>query len=328
MINDLPSKMSTIVANYVTNTQGLKLFKQSMSNYNGNIEISEQNIDLVTELTLSRIKRRRPSLIVDCQNTSDPIERAKIYCKNKIPFVMITPNIFHDDLENIINKYNNVAVIDSPMSTPTIYFQDLIRYISNGNSYNVNDYHIKIINSHSPKNENIVQAIEDMTNKLRAEVKSIEQQIVIDPNKQLKIGIPKNTLKEHYFTRLFFFKEQGNDLGEFKVNQDSLILPFNQYLKQVALTHDTTLETIPARGIYQKGNKVVSNKRGIALTQRPVLGRNSSGKHIIGAEIISRVYGKNAYAYEILEAIQFLQRKVLLKEEHGIFSMKNVMTDI
>ncbi|HJN56759.1 MAG: dihydrodipicolinate reductase C-terminal domain-containing protein [Candidatus Woesearchaeota archaeon] len=233
MVNGLPGKVATVVAEYINESKNLDLFPYALTG----IDISEKTcdingdgIELITADRRDEIKRRKkPEISVDFTHPSAVDSNVEFYCQNRLPFVMgttggkrDTPG--EDNLDTIEQRVRDseiVAVIAPNMAKPIVLLQEMIRYASKTFPDAFKGYSLGTVESHQKgkaDTSGTAKAMVDYFNKLGIPFKKDEIVMIREPYKQLIMGIPKDALTGHGWHTYTLKSENGSVLLRFTHN--------------------------------------------------------------------------------------------------------------
>ncbi|MCK5630465.1 MAG: dihydrodipicolinate reductase [Nanoarchaeota archaeon] len=205
MVNGLPGKVSTVVAEHVMKADDLVLHPYSLTGQ----EVEESKIN-VGGLEISLIKSNereaflalgdKPYISVDFTHPSAVNSNAEFYCQNGLPFVMGTTGGDREALEETVRNSDNIAVIAPNMAKQIVAFQAMMKDAADTFPDAFKGYNLEITESHQKgkaDTSGTAKAMIGYFNALGIPFTKDEIVMVREPSEQLKMGIPKDALTGH-----------------------------------------------------------------------------------------------------------------------------------
>jgi len=215
MVNGLPGKMATKVAEHIAKSEDLELIKYSltgpeiegMQKYSGIegyiISLIEPKHRFYFRTKIKNIfgaELSKDFISVDYTHPSAVNENAEFYCSNGLNFVMGTTGGDRKKLEEDVKKSKICAVIAPNMAKQIVAFQAMIEYAAKTFPDVFKGYKLEIKESHQKgkaDTSGTAKAMVNYFNKLGIPF-SAEQIIMIrDPEEQKKMGVPDEYLGGH-----------------------------------------------------------------------------------------------------------------------------------
>jgi 4-hydroxy-tetrahydrodipicolinate reductase len=139
-------------------------------------------------------------IVVDFSHPSAVIDNANFYCSHKIPFVMGTTGGNRVELEAIVKKSRNCAVIAPNMAKQIVAFQAMMEFAAKNFPNAFKDYTLEIVESHQKGKADTSGTAKAMVEYFNAlGIKFSKEQIVMirEPEMQMHMGIPEEALTGH-----------------------------------------------------------------------------------------------------------------------------------
>jgi len=246
MVNGLPGKMASRVADYVNRAEDLELFPFSLTGP----EIEQERFDKVHLVKprdrddflkdLKKFQHARtlyPFISVDFTQPSAVNTNAEFYCRYGFDFVMGTTGGDRKLLEDTVIKSRTSAVIAPNMAKPIVLFQSMIQYAAENFPDAFRGYSLEIVESHQKGKADTSGTALSMVEKpdgtkgyfnlLGMPFKKEQIKMIRDPKIQLEMGIPEVYLTGHGWhtyalkseddTVLFRFTHNVNGRGVYAV---------------------------------------------------------------------------------------------------------------
>jgi 4-hydroxy-tetrahydrodipicolinate reductase len=237
MVNGLPGKMASKVAEYVSSAANWEYpFWLCRSSLTG-AEVSQREItvnDLV--FSLFRPYERRDAMLVDFvrswqskgqfiavdfSHPSAVNENAELYCSLGIPFVMGTTGGDRARLEEAIRQSGNCAVVAPNMAKQIVAFQAMMEFASKNFPNVFKGYTLEIVESHQKGKADTSGTAKAMVEYFNAMgIPFSKDQIVMirEPEQQKEMGIPEDALTGHGWHTYTSRSPDGSILFQFTHN--------------------------------------------------------------------------------------------------------------
>ena len=233
MVNGLPGKMATLIAEKVLESNDFYLFGYSLTGP----EIKEnfafiRNSDKQKGMILIRPNLREIKgesfyrsfdgvIGVDYTHPNTVNENADFYCKNQLPFVMGTTGGDRKALEERVKNSEISAVIAPNMAKQIVAFQAMMKYAAENFPDVFRDYSLEIKESHQRGKADTSGTAKSMLgyfNKLGIPFTKEQIAMVREPEEQLKMGVPENALTGHGWHTYNLKSKDGNVFFQFTHN--------------------------------------------------------------------------------------------------------------
>lgn len=214
MVNGLPGKMATKVFERLISTSAERYginFGTRMDSLTGP-EINQDKIKIAgLEIHLIKPEKRKvikdkywpkdlPLIAVDFSHPSAVIDNANFYCSQKIPFVMGTTGGNRAELEDIVKKSRNCAVIAPNMAKQVVAFQSMMAFAAKNSPNAFKGYTLEIVESHQEgkaDTSGTAKAMVEYFNALGIPFSKDQIIMIRDPKRQRVLGVPKEALSGH-----------------------------------------------------------------------------------------------------------------------------------
>ena len=349
MVNGLPGKMATLVAERVLQEKDMKLFPFSLTGQD--IELSYVDIgkngsfvSLVKPMdreTEGKCFYKSFKGIIGVDYIADPSNpnavnaNVEFYCRNGLNSVVGSTGGDRKALEERAKNSKIVILPASNMAAPVVALQEFIQDFANENPRLFKGYKIETKESHQEKKSDpsgTAIAISKSWAKLGIEgmpydVRDVEAikssypkplvdrfgnsfRMIRNPEEQKEIGVPEEFLSGHGWHT--YTIEAPYDQGN---NLEHLKHAFSQFFVEGASAFE--------------GYKI-SN-------EHPVIGAISPDKNVLlrmwdtgddSLEITHNINGRSVYVDGTMQAIRFLDRKVRAGERGKVYSMIDVLTEV
>jgi len=342
MVNGLPGKMATEVANKMSAIHNLNLPIGPFSEFNliaysltgpeikeycasAGLAVKKEIILIKPDKREEQIKKMKNNygnfISVDFTQPDSVNENADFYCRHELPFVMGTTGGDRKALEERVKNSDICAVIAPNMAKQIVAFQSLMENIANVNPGALKGCALEIVESHQQGKKDTsgtAKAMVSYFNKLGIPFTAEQIEMIRDPAEQREIGIPEEYLRGHAW-HTYEVKVSKENIEASKLNEHII------YLK------DTLKD-------FLENDKVFSDYESKSYTRliSPILERQSKDKtvtfsvtHWPGVYTIfsHRVNGRSIYADGTLDAIKFLDKKVQAGEKGRVYSMIDVLKE-
>lgn len=228
MVNGLPGKMATKVAEHVIQSPDFEIVPISFSGSScrkSMIKVGGQYVSLVWPETREDINRdeisQAPPLHVDYTKPQAVNPNADYYCRNMLPFVMGTTGGDRKALEERVKDSDVVAVIAPNMAKQIVAFQAMMQYAAETFPNLFSGYTLEIRESHQQgkaDTSGTARAMVGYFNRLGIPFKEDQIVMVRDPERQLELGVPEEHLKGHGWHTYTLRSNDGTVLFEFTHN--------------------------------------------------------------------------------------------------------------
>lgn len=263
MVNGLPGKVSTVVAEHIAQDNNLILHPYSFTGQ----DIPQEKVN-VGGLEISLIKPDgrdgflasgdKPYISVDYTHPSAVNSNAEFYCQNNLPFVMGTTGGDRDALEETVRNSNNVAVIAPNMAKQIVAFQSMMKYAADTFPDAFKGYTLEITESHQKgkaDTSGTAKAMIGYFNALGVPFTKDQIKMVREPSEQLSMGIPEDALTGH-----------GWHTYALKSDNESVLFQFTHNVNGRDVYADGTIS-----GINYLAQKIQSGEKGKVYTMMDVL---------------------------------------------------------
>lgn len=225
MINGLPGKVATVIANHVARHDQLHLHPYSLT---GN-DIAQDRV-IVGGLEVSLIKpverksflaERKPDISVDYTHPSAVNSNAEFYCEHNLPFVMGTTGGDRAALLYTVSASDTVAVIAPNMAKQIVAFQAMLKFAAENFPEAFRGYSLEIVESHQKgkaDTSGTAKAMIGYFNSLGIPFTKDQIRMIREPDEQIEIGIPKDALTGHGWHTYTLKSEDESVLFEFTHN--------------------------------------------------------------------------------------------------------------
>ena len=204
MVNGLPGKVASLVAEHVARHEGLCLYPYSLTGE----DILEDKVTLGgLEIALIKPKDRdsflreeKPDISVDYTHPLAVNSNAEFYCKHNLPFVMGTTGGDRTALLNTVHNSNTVAVIAPNMAKQIVAFQAMMNFAAQTFPGVFDGYSLEIVESHQKgkaDTSGTAKAMVGYFNALGVPFTKDEIQMIREPDEQRAMGVPEDALLGH-----------------------------------------------------------------------------------------------------------------------------------
>lgn len=223
MINGLPKNMPSLMESAIAKNAGYQVIYDSLTGPDTTEKFYKDVINLHTpryhEETLERVSSSFGGRIIAIDFT-EIIGNVDIYCKNKIPFIMVTTGGDRDALSEIIEESEISAVIAPNMSTPIVMLMDILKYATDHYPNAIDGWKIRII-GHQAKKKGANETTMTIGNILKSMgLKCVPKNIRLIQEKieQRLMSNPANVIDEHGWHEYSLLSPDGNVELKFKRN--------------------------------------------------------------------------------------------------------------
>ncbi len=209
MVNGLPGKMASKVAEHVVRDNNLELIPFALTG----ADISEcsyctSNTGPIELIKLHErdskieevISKYFPFISVDFTQPNAVNENGYFYCRNNLPFVMGTTGGDRKSLEDRVKISDISAVIAPNMAKQIVAFQAMMQYAAENFPDVFRGYTLEIVESHQKgkaDTSGTARAMVGYFNELGIPFKPEQIQMIREPDDQLDMGIPEEHLGGH-----------------------------------------------------------------------------------------------------------------------------------
>ncbi len=230
MVNGLPGKVATKVAEHIAGDSGLKLLPYALTGpeiLDKTTHIGSTTIELIhpdkrQELIDSVKQTEEDFVCVDFTHPNAVNDNASFYCKNNIAFVMGTTGGDRDQLANTIKASRTAAVIAPNMAKQIVAFQAMMEYAAKTFPGMFNGYSLEVKESHQKgkaDTSGTAKAMIEYFNKLGTPFSKDQIIMERDPEVQrTKWGIPDAYLSGHGWHTYTLRSEDGTVFFQFTHN--------------------------------------------------------------------------------------------------------------
>jgi 4-hydroxy-tetrahydrodipicolinate reductase len=350
MVNGLPGKMATAIAERVLGSEEFSLVPFSLTGP----EISEMESIVSTsraatsvalihsagrEILAEQLKEENPFISVDATQPSAVNDNADFYCRHSSPFVMLTTGGDRTALEARIRNSDIAALPHTNMAAPIVRLLDFMDQYSQANEGALASCVLGVTESHQAKkidtsgtartmlkyfrrlgikmDDKLVEAVDKFKMKEPEDVTlplGYDSQFTLIRNSktQLALGIPAEHLGGHgWHTYGIETKDANGYMALFKLRGE--------------------LNSVFMDGRALKGYSVDFLNENLAEAISPdknvLLGavelRQSQG--FFGLSITHNINGRSVYVDGTMDAIRFLDKKVHDGEKGKVYSMIDVL---
>lgn len=321
MVNGLPGKMASEVAEHIVRSQGFKVYSFSLTGseipvFYHSIETNAHMVGLVKPVEREDFFRGhakdKPKMCVDFTHPSAVNANAELYCRYKLPFVMGTTGGDRDLLTKVVANSDISAVIAPNMAKQIVTLQALMEGFANENANSLDGYTLNIDESHQ-------KGKADTSGTAKAMVKYFQTLGILFDNNQIRmirnpvtqreIGVPEAHLSGHGWHRYTLESPHGrydkptqlfSEIEEF-LDSSPVFAGYGKEFIEAEFTH----------GIIRRAddNSATFSVRKSSLDGKITIEHNVNGRGI--------------YARGTIDALRFLNAR---KDEKGkVYSMIDVL---
>ncbi len=331
MVNGLPGKMATEVAKHVIDSDDFDIVYHSLTGP----EISDETVTIKgSKINLLKPERKnsidgvignnRPFISVDATQPGAVNPNADFYCRNNLPFVMLTTGGDRKELEQRVRNSDIVAVIHTNMATQIVAYQALMKDFSNNHEGEwvqdkksglyIRESHqgVDIPNDFNGK-EDTSGTAKDLVksfNKIGVDFDEKDIAKIRDIEDQRILGVPEWALKGHGWHRYKLYSAEENK--EIVIELFGAVFSF--------------LQSNPVFEGYKPLISKLSGEQGTGIAMVSpddnVLFRVEYRKGEV--KIDHNVNGRGIYALGTLDALRFIKPKIATGEKGKVYSMINV----
>lgn len=267
MVNGLPGKVSTKVAEHIAREPELELLPYALTGpeiEDEVVQIGSQSIKLARpdgrETIIATIKQEQGAFMtVDFTHPSAVNDNAAFYCTHELPFVMGTTGGDRQKLVETIEGSNTCAVVAPNMAKQIVAFQAMMAYAAETFPGMFDGYRLEVKESHQQgkaDTSGTAKAMIEYFNQLGTPFRKDQIVMERDPEIQKRDwGIPEEYLDGHGWHTYTLRSEDGTVFFQF--------------------THNVNGRDIYARGtidaIRYLNEKLTQGARGRAFTMIDVL---------------------------------------------------------
>jgi len=247
MINGLPGNMASLVEKSISQQSKFQVITDSLSgpgmNYmHKGIQLHEPSHH---EDILQMICNHWKNLcLIDFTQPAAIEINVAMYCRYSIPFVTGTTGGDRKLLTKLVEESETPAVIAPNMSVPIVMLMDMIAYAATNYPNALNDWEIRIVESHqSPKPDisGTALAIGDLVRDLGVNYSSSHIRAIRDEVEQRLMGVPEFALSGHGWHKYSLISPDGNVMLGFEHNingrdtyVNGTLMALNFLIKKVA----------------------------------------------------------------------------------------------
>lgn len=228
MVNGLPGKMATKVAEYVLKSS-LHLVPFSLTGAEISLEtiaVGDVKIELIKpDKRNSRMYDVRCAytklIAVDYTHPRAVLDNAMFYCEKDVPFVMGTTGGDRSLLEETVKRSNIAAIIAPNMAKQIVLLQAMFESAAKNFPGAFAGYSLEITESHQQgkaDTSGTAKAMVDYFNKLGVPFTKDQIVMIRDPAQQLELGIPEHALTGHGWHTYTLKSPDGSVLFKFTHN--------------------------------------------------------------------------------------------------------------
>ena len=239
IVNGLPGKMATEVANAVVSSPDFQLMPFSLTGPEIDLDsvefgknLGKISVDLIkpenrayflkySNSLRSLIRFSEEQIVADFTHPSAVNENATFYCDNEIPFVMGTTGGDRKALEDRVRASGTSAVIAPNMAKQIVAFQAMMQYAAENFPDVFKNYSLEIVESHQrgkADTSGTAKAMVGYFNALGIPFAPDQISMVRNMKDQLTIGVPQEHLSGHGWHTYTLKSEDGNTLFQFTHN--------------------------------------------------------------------------------------------------------------
>jgi 4-hydroxy-tetrahydrodipicolinate reductase len=226
MVNGLPGKMATEVANQILKSEDLELFPYSLTGPEITPtfdQIGNLSIALIPPEMKEKYSLRGLDISVDFTRSAAANLNAGFYCNRHLPFVMGTSlsSVEKTALEQRVKDSDICAVIAPNMAKQIVAFQAMMEFAANNFPEAFKGYSLKVVESHQAEKKGTsatASAMVEYFNKLGIPFTKDGIEMIRDKEKQIAMGIPEEALSGHGWHTYTSKSENGNVLFRFEHN--------------------------------------------------------------------------------------------------------------
>jgi 4-hydroxy-tetrahydrodipicolinate reductase len=205
MVNGLPGKMATLVANAVIKDERFNLFPYSLTGPEVtliHVQIGSTTVYLVEPAEREKFLKEAKLHNVVATDFTQPnatMENIDFYRLNEIPFVMGTTGVNMEEAKKKVDGWVS-AVIAPNMAKPIIAFQAMMEYVAKEFPGILSGYNLEIEESHQatkPDTSGTAKAVAKNFNAMGIPFLADQIKMIRDPKIQIKIGVPEEHLGGH-----------------------------------------------------------------------------------------------------------------------------------
>jgi 4-hydroxy-tetrahydrodipicolinate reductase len=227
MINGLPGNMANLIENALSKRVDIEIIPHSLTGYRMPPCFKHIRLYLPDEhpKTMKYVSRRwcAFSLIaIDFTQPSGVEDNAKLYCANKIPFIMGTTGGNRELPPKLVEASEISAVIATNMSTPIVMLMDMLIYAAVNYPNTLSDWKIRVTESHQAQKKDIsgtALSVGNIMKGLGINFSGPENiRTVRDEIEQRLMGIPESALGGHGWHKYSLLSPDGNVMLGFEHN--------------------------------------------------------------------------------------------------------------
>lgn len=352
MVNGLPGKMASKVADYVLRENSLQLVPYSLTGP----EIDMPYIGDIAEL-INPDKRENSSIIefikgqyspfisVDFTHPDAVNSNGYFYCRNRLPFVMGTTGGDRKSLEDRVKVSDISAIIAPNMAKQIVAFQERMKYAAENFSNALRGYYLEIVESHQKGKADTSGTASSMVEKPDGSqghfnllgIPFAKDQIIKirEPEEQLKLGVPEHALGGHGWHTYIVYSHRPDNRGI-----DILASTIKDFLEKDISKVFSDYKFYDAEP--KQAKEIISNlnyigekigKAGLSNFREEIYrvsedGTASFSLHHIPEKLMvitHNVNGRDIYASGTIDAIKYLDKKVKEGSKGRVYSMIDVL---
>ena len=230
MVNGLPGKVATKVAEHIAREATLELLPHALTGpdiQEKTVQIGDQSIELARpdgrEALINTVKEQEGDFIsVDFTHPTAVNDNAAFYCSRELPFVMGTTGGDRRKLTDTIQASNTCAVIAPNMAKQIVAFQAMMAYAAETFPGMFDGYRLEVKESHQQgkaDTSGTAKAMIEYFNKLGTPFRKEQILMERDPEVQKsEWGIPEEYLDGHGWHTYTLRSENGTVFFQFTHN--------------------------------------------------------------------------------------------------------------
>jgi 4-hydroxy-tetrahydrodipicolinate reductase len=228
MVNGLPGNMASLLASYLSKTEGFKLVQYSLTGpeiIQPYAVIEGLNIKLLPPASRNYIEyvafHNEGMLVADFTHPDAVIPNAQLYKNFHVPFIMGTTGGDVNALLKIVEGSDISAVIAPNMAAQIVVLMAMFDYAAATFPSAFNGYGFALEESHQAGKADTSGTMKEMLarlNELGVDCSLEDIRKVREPEKQLALGVPEEALGGHAYHRYTLFSPDGTNTFEFQHN--------------------------------------------------------------------------------------------------------------
>ncbi len=330
MVNGLPGKMATEVANSISAdpaikcSNGFELVKYSLTGpeitqkfFMAGLAVEQPILLINTDKNeaIEKIKELEGDFLsVDFTQPDSVNANADFYCRHNLPFVMGTTGGDRKALEERVRNSDIMAVIAPNMAKQIVALQELVKNYSEQNPNSLKGYKLKMIESHQNGKKDTsgtAKAMVQYFNKLGIPFEAGQIKMIREPAEQHLLGVPEEHLAGHGWHTYALSPGAEAPTAQIKDFADEIFNFLSRSPVFKEYIFDSVSSAVNVACMTSKDNTVLFRTKH--WTEEGIL------------QLTHNVNGRAVYASGTLDALKFLEEKVSAGKKGKVYSMIDVL---